>query len=426
MINRRYTTVVLVCFAIVLAGCTGWGTDGPVDEEDPEPDEADALESTQDETEDANGDNDDDATEADSDNDGGGDDSADSTTTEDDTSNESDDNNAEETDESDEGSADDPDSDSTGADGTSSGESSDALDEPADSSDESDSDSDGSESDEEFVSDDDGSQSDANGSDNSDDANDVDDVGDGSSGDENSNENDEGNESDESNEEDENSGTDDEEGDAENDGNGSEEQNSSGDDENDTEEYTLTVEVGEMNADGAVITVEGEDYNETMAVDDSGLTEFVVPDGEYDVHGVDQNGNEETQTVAVEGDETITLSTLESEWPDVTTVAVFVENESGEPIEGATVDLHAMTTLPDGTDAGGESADTDRDGEVSLETYEIGYEFGITADGYEDHQEMITVEEDDERTVTLEEEMADEDTGEINEAGGDGTLMIAP
>lgn len=41
---KRHTLVtVLVCLAVVLAGCSGWGTDGPTDD-DTEPDEADDLE----------------------------------------------------------------------------------------------------------------------------------------------------------------------------------------------------------------------------------------------------------------------------------------------------------------------------------------------------------------------------------------------
>lgn len=54
--NRQILLIVAICLSVVLAGCTGWGTDGPVDDNDPELEESGDLEDTQSESADSGGD----------------------------------------------------------------------------------------------------------------------------------------------------------------------------------------------------------------------------------------------------------------------------------------------------------------------------------------------------------------------------------
>ncbi|MCH7660514.1 MAG: hypothetical protein IH933_07965 [Euryarchaeota archaeon] len=427
--NRRYIAVALVCFAIVLAGCTGWGTDGPAEGDDPEPDEADALEGAQDDTNDADGedaaDSDDagDTEESDETDDGDGDadvesdedtDSAGDTDDGDTSSESADAGDAEDTDDAEDESSDSEDGDGAGEPADDDSDATDASDD--DSSDESD----------------DSTADESDGTDDSSESDDADDTDESAENGDESDESDDGSESDESDESDESNGTDDgENGENGGDSDGDDETDQNGDnsedgtDDNDTETHTLTVETGENGANGAVIAVEGDDYNETKVVDEHhdhshGVAEFDLPAGEYVVHGVDENGDEQTEYVNLTTDETVDLHTLQSEWPDAVDFDVVVEDEDGEPVNDAHIQLDGMAALPDGTTPVYET-ETGDDGVGSGNVYAGTYDLSVHHGDFNVYDEEIVIDGDgDEFIVELEETVGDD------EESDDTALLVAP
>lgn len=416
MIHRRSLAVALVCLTIILAGCTGWGTDGPVDEDDPEPDEAGALEDAQDDTnDDADSDEEDadDAAEVDDndDSDGSsGDDSADPAVSEDDTSSESDDNAAEDADDSDGGNAgESDDSDSGSTDDTSDGDSSDDADESEDSSEGSD---DGTESDA------DESESDASDVDESDETNDG--PGADESNDENGDESDENDTGDETDESDDAESGDN--GDNGDNGDDSSNNDENGDDENET--HSLTVDpvdivTGEDVAAHYVLEQDGETVDR---IEESGLSsqgQFEgLEDGEYELVVYEEYGDWGYDgTVVIDGSDEFIQPEIDQNHIYWASVLAHVEDADGEPIENETVEF----TMGDR----GTTLETDENGEALYDP-EVSYieevDVAIEVDG---QTETVQYDwesynpSDDPETVTF---VVSEGTdGEEN-----GTLLIAP
>lgn len=415
-LSRRTLPIILVCLTVLLAGCAGWGTDGPADDDgDPAPDEADDLEEA-----------DDDATdEGDEQSEAGvagdeGEEDADDTTEDDEASTD------------DEASGDD-------ADGTESPTSDDG---DADSDDASD--------------DDDQSDTDGDSSDESDDAND--DAA--SNGDEDTEVDDDESSNDGEDTETEmyqflttievvdedgepvegetvtawSAGASDTSEEYTTDGNGEVVLEGSSSDPSDViqmivqvddeertvhldanehtetftvsaeDTHTLTVYAGEaVPVEGADITLERHSDGATTdrTTDENGTVDYTVIDGEYTVTGEDPNGETGSADVTIDGeDDEVLLETLSPPMPEVYDVSMtVVDADSGEPIEDARLEgagnWHPLT---------GDQfvqVTTDPDGTGTADAYEGHYSADLRADGYETQSVEVAIEDD----IELEYEM---------------------
>lgn len=183
--------------------------------------------------------------------------------------------------------------------------------------------------------------------------------------------------------------------------------------ENGEETHTLTVFVVDHDGDPVDnATVEVETTNRTAAqdVDENGEATFQVENGEYAV-SADADGYEDaTADVEIAGDDEVLELALEGEPADGDAtdedehlLTVIVENDDGDPIEGATVELEGVN--PFGLFGYDEKAETDEDGEATFAVEDGEYELSAEADGYEDVTADVEIAGDDETIVlTLENE----------------------
>jgi Excalibur calcium-binding domain len=381
---RHSLLTVLVCVSLVLAGCAGWGENGPSDGNgnDQSPDESGDLEDEQDnaETSDSNDDtNSSDNSDSDSDNsDGSSSEGSESSLSSSSNSDSGADNN-------DSSSSTDSNASTNSNSGTNvDAETDDDSDSSIDTGSNSDSDS-GSGSNDSSGDSSTGSSGDANDGSSSSDGNgpsDDSDAGNGSNGVDDTAGDDLSSDGDSSDPDDES------DGDSDGDGQASEQ---------DQEVHTLTVTAGEaIPVKGVDITLErhSDGATTTRATDDNGQVDFSVIDGEYTVSGTDTNGDSDSADVTVNGEDTaVLLDGLATKEPDLATLHVTVtDTETGESIEGARVDgvgnwhpntgdqLMSVTTGSDGT---GES-----------EVFTGGYAANVYADGYKEKTLNIEVPED--------------------------------
>lgn len=375
MRTRRILAVAVVVLVIVLAGCTGWGTDGPVDRNE------------------SNGTN--------------GTDDLETTGNDDNESNAS-----ESSEESSEASAG---SDSDGSDdGSAETESSTASDSPSDDSNDTDDaadDSDGS-SDESETNPDSGADSEATPDDT--------DSGTDSSEQDQTQDRADDTDTDASSEDDSNDSNSDDGDENETDDT---ERNSSTDDP-DPETHTLTVHAGEsVPVSGVPITLErhSDGATTTRETGEDGQVEFTVVDGDYTVSGTDPNGTTDSADVTVDGEDTqVLLARLTPALPAEHDVRVTVTDaETGEPIEGAVLEgvgnRHPRTgdmllSVTTGADGVGEST-----------AFESPYESTIHADGYEEQSETIVVDGETSVEYRLEPETTGSPANGTNTTGGNAT-----
>lgn len=391
MRTRRILAIAVVVLVIVSAGCTGWGTDGPVDRN-----ESNGTHGTDDLETTGTDDNESNASES-------SEESSEASAGSD--SNGSDDGSAETESSAASGS---PSDDSSATDDAaddsdgSSGESETNPDSGADSEatpDDTDSGTDSSEQEQDRTDD---TDTDASSENDSNDSNSDDDSDDGTDS------NDDGD--DDSDDGDEN-GTDDTE------------RNSSTDDP-DPETHTLTVHAGEsVPVSGVPITIErhSDGATTTRETGEDGQVEFTVVDGDYTVSGTDPNGTTDSADVTVDGEDTqVLLAGLTPALPAEHDVRVTVTDaETGEPIEGAVLEgvgnRHPRTgdmllSVTTGADGVGEST-----------AFESPYESTIRADGYEEQSETVVVDGETSVEYRLEPETTGSPANGTNTTDGNAT-----
>lgn len=198
------------------------------------------------------------------------------------------------------------------------------------------------------------------------------------------------------------------------------ERNSSTDD-TDPETHTLTVHAGEsVPVSDIPITLErhSDGATTTRETGEDGQVEFTVVDGDYTVSGTDPNGTTDSADVTVDGEDTeVLLARLAPALPAEHDVRVTVTDaETGEPIEGAVLEgvgnRHPRTgdmflSVTTGADGIGEST-----------AFESPYESTIRADGYEEQSETIVVDGE----TSLEYRLEPETTGpSANATSGNAT-----
>lgn len=373
-LERKTALTLVACLAVLLAGCSGWGTDGPAKSDDPDPAEAGALE-------DADADAEDDGDETDT---GGVDETDESDAADADSGADerqaSDEDGATESDTEDGDGPDDGQSDESDAGG--------ASDADGDTDEESNAEQDDSGANETTDENDEADGDDgADGNDENPPADETGDEGDS----------DDGSSGDDAPEEDTpDEGTGDAgSGDGSSDGTG---------DGSEPEIHTLTVWAGEAVPVADIpITLErhSDGATTTRNTGSDGTVEFTVIDGEYTVSGTDANGDSAQRDVTVDGEDTeVMLSALAPEEPDAYAVSATVTDaETGEPIEGAAIDglgeRHPTT---------GErvfNVTTGADGTGETEAFAGTYEIDIYAEGYEQEVGSAMIDGDTELDYEL-------------------------
>lgn len=201
------------------------------------------------------------------------------------------------------------------------------------------------------------------------------------------------------------------------------ERNSSTDD-TDPETHTLTVHAGEsVPVSGVPITLErhSDGATTTRETGEDGQVEFAVVDGDYTVSGTDSSGTTDSADVTVDGEDTeVILARLAPALPAEHDVRVTVTDaETGEPIEGAVLEgvgnRHPRTgdmflSVTTGADGVGEST-----------AFESPYESTIRADGYEEQSETIVVDGETSLEYRLEPETTGPSANATNATSGNAT-----
>lgn len=306
MPSRGTILAILVAGIVLLSGCAGWGTDGPVDQDDTEPAQADDLENESNATEaGADGDSSDSDASA-SDGDGGASDGDDST--------------------AEDGSSD---GDSGATDGDSGAGDSD----------------DGNESDSDDTDAGDGNGGDvgnSNSSDSIDGGAGADGSADSSGGDDSSNDSSDGNES--SDGDNRNGATDGDSGDDTVDDGGTADGT---DDSNESETHSLTVTVVKDGKSVAGVSVNaygptldnGAPHETSGETDANGQVVLEVHEGTYTVE-TNFGSSEASTEVDVSGDSEVTLdATTETDPTETHTLTVTITDPNGDPVEGLPVVL---------------------------------------------------------------------------------------
>ncbi|PCR90931.1 carboxypeptidase regulatory-like domain-containing protein [Natrinema ejinorense] len=177
-----------------------------------------------------------------------------------------------------------------------------------------------------------------------------------------------------------------------------------------------TVEGTVTDADGAPIagaTVTVGD--EQTTTDDNGSYALELEGGEYTLEITADGYEDATENVTLESDSTVTVDvTLSEPEPAVGTVEGTVTDADSEPVANATVTV------------GDEQTTTADDGSYALELEPGEYTLEITADGYEDASENVSVEADSTATVDVTLETPDDDGDEGDEDdSGEGSDEVA-
>lgn len=154
-----------------------------------------------------------------------------------------------------------------------------------------------------------------------------------------------------------------------------------------TVDYTVTVQNSDGEAvSGASVTVDGQ----TKTTGSSGQATFTLEEGSYTAQ-VSANGYLNTSSsITASSDSTSTTVSLTAEQTgEVYTQTFTVEDADGEPVSGATVEFGDQTKTTDGN------------GEVTFTTSEGDYDVAVSAEGYQDASETVTVSGDSSSTLTL-------------------------
>ena len=156
------------------------------------------------------------------------------------------------------------------------------------------------------------------------------------------------------------------------------------------EDHMLTVTVEDeagQPIEGADVTVD----DQLLTTGADGTVIFDLPDGDYEVTATHEDYLEDSADVTIDGaDEEVTL-TLE-EVVDTFELAVTVEDETGEPLSGATVSVDGLEET------------TDDDGLATFELEDGEYTVDAELEGYEPDSVDVTIDgADEEVTLTLEE-----------------------
>lgn len=175
----------------------------------------------------------------------------------------------------------------------------------------------------------------------------------------------------------------------------------------DRETHTLTVNAGEVYpVEGVDVTIErhADGATTTKTTDEEGQVTFDVYPGDYTVTGVDEQGEEYSQEVTVDGDESVLLP-HEVPPPEEVQTTLTVVDQDGNPVEGVTIE--AMTSIPpQGADVYIQSEPTDENGQVVVEAHE-GQTYGSVvvkdADGNQyDHGGQTFTTDGDGVTIIVE------------------------
>lgn len=404
MVQRdRALPIALTLVMVMAAGCAGWGTDEPADDQDSEQSDADDLEEADGEAQ------------ADE---GGSDD------TDDDGSQDATGSDSQEED------SDPPDTETDASSGGDGDESTDGTGLTGDGDSDSSSDSD-AENDCETCRSDSDAETDTGTSDG-----DVEDSSDedASEGDvdDSTDETDAGSDRDTDSDTETDDGSDDAaaDDDGTSDGDDSDTDGDDDQDDGDDEPYgTLTVTVedsdGERVSGVEVVGIgpEGEIYS--AETDDSGQVTFDLSDGEYtwyvSTDGGEYDESSEEEITMDGGDQSITLATSsdETDEPETHTLTATVLNPDDEPVEGLSADLH---TYDDGEYV--TTATTDANGQVTFDVEPGDYELiaDVSESEYPDEgTHPVSVTEDSEYTIQLSPEP---DDGEDDDEEETNTLTV--
>lgn len=179
------------------------------------------------------------------------------------------------------------------------------------------------------------------------------------------------------------------------------------------DEFWLDVAVIEDDEDDSASYIEGaevtvEDVDETKTVED-GEVRFTLDSADTYTVSVDAIGYEaESMDVEINSDSNVTFELAADESTNFYDIDVVVEDEIGEAIEGAEIAFEQDDEVV-------RSITTNADGEAVAETLEGGeYDVTVSADGYLDASDSMTVDSDGLLTATL---TAEEDAEEGEEHG---------
>lgn len=157
------------------------------------------------------------------------------------------------------------------------------------------------------------------------------------------------------------------------------------------ETHMLTVTVEDEDGNPVVATVMVEDMEQETTEEEPTVT-YELADGDYTIVVTAEGYADVEEDVTIDGaDEEITVTMVEEEAPpDARELTVRVQTEEEQPIAEADV------TVDD------EEAATDEDGVATLDLEDGNYTVTVSAGGYEDAEEEVTIDgEDVEVTVML-------------------------
>lgn len=186
--------------------------------------------------------------------------------------------------------------------------------------------------------------------------------------------------------------------------------------------YTLTVETGQDGSmSGVPVTIErhSDGATTTRETTQDGTVEFKVYAGDYTVRGTDASGYTQEKEVTVDHEDTeVMLESLEPELPPQHELTITVVDQSGEPIEGASVSGEGET-LPTGVNSFIEEQETDANGQITMQAYE-GHTYLVDAQYTGESSGAVEVQ------VTNEEQQSVEITVPVDQEGGEQSNYAAP
>lgn len=186
--------------------------------------------------------------------------------------------------------------------------------------------------------------------------------------------------------------------------------------------YTLTVETGQDGSMSRVpVTIErhSDGATTTRETTQDGTVEFNVYAGDYTVRGTDASGYTQEKEVTVDHKDTeVMLESLEPELPPQHELTITVVDQSGEPIEGASVSGEGET-LPTGINSFIEEQETDANGQITTQAYE-GHTYLVDAQYAGESSGAVQVQ------VTDEEQQSVEITVPVDQEGGEQSNYAAP
>ncbi|WP_254522954.1 carboxypeptidase-like regulatory domain-containing protein [Natrinema caseinilyticum] len=193
---------------------------------------------------------------------------------------------------------------------------------------------------------------------------------------------------------------------------------SGGDDSGGDETYSLPVAVEDQDGNGvsgATLTIDlpsGETMTETVG--DNGEILFKeASEGEYTLTATAEGYGTDDKTIQLDSsrDDPVTLTIEEDQ--ETYSIQGTVTNESGEPIDGATVHLKNLRR----------STEVRDDGTYEIPNLEPGdYTVIVSADGYKEAEKKVTIKDSDEEDVKM--KLKKKDDGD--DGGFDWPFMISP